>query len=388
MQKYIGVFLSLLGVLWVNTAWAQCNYTDPLNELPWIQTQIDADLQQDIALCNCDYEVYYGCYEGNAVFVFGRGPNSICTDIEAKVYDAQGMLLCVDGGVSGGDCFTLYPTLFEEMTIMMTVWNDCASIVTDCILNLKVFLGGALLNTTDGLMRDDLRQNNHLPTQEPYTALADFTHIGGGGETVDAGIFDITGPDAIVDWVLIEWRNENDPTTVVLTTSALLQRDGDVVGMDGISPLDCGFSSGLYFVSVRHRNHLGAMMLDAADFAVNNVVTVDFSSMPTWGNDAITRVNDIYALWAGNILVDDNVSFQGPDNDTGSIFFEVLMDANNTLLTSNYISAGYQAGDVDMDGTTIYQGANSDANYIFFEVLQHAQNATIVPNYIIYEQLP
>jgi len=78
---------------------------------------------------------------------------------------------------------------------------------------IKVFLRGPY-NPTTHLMNDTLRTQNLLPTTEPYSALPRFTHI--GGETVNTGVFTVTGNDARVDWV---------------------QRDGDVVDMDGMAPV-------------------------------------------------------------------------------------------------------------------------------------------------------
>ena len=46
----------------------------------------------------------------------------------------------------------------------------------------------------------------------------------------------VTGSDAIVDWVFVELRNASG-NTVVDSRAALLQRDGDVVDVDGVSPL-------------------------------------------------------------------------------------------------------------------------------------------------------
>ena len=388
MQKYVLLLASLMSLLCVSYAFGQCNLSNPLTELSWIQEQIDADFSDGVAFCTCDYEVRYGCFQGDAVFIFGRGANSNCADFEAQVYDAQGTLLCVDGGITGGDCFGLYPALFEELGNASVIW-DCESI--GCALNIKAFLQGALLSTTDGLMRDDLRQKNELPTQEPYTALANFTHVGsGGGETIETGVFDVTGNDAIVDWVLVEWRSDVNPTNVVQTASALIQRDGDVVGMDGESLLDCGFSSGRYFISLRHRNHLGVMTNNPIDFSESIIHNIYFSdgSMETWGIDAQVRVGNINALWGGNASIDNEVSFQGPNNDSGGIFFEVLTTTDNSSFAANYIYEGYHVGDIDLNGETIYQGANSDANHVFFEILFHPENPFFLANYIIYEQLP
>ena len=51
-----------------------------------------------------------------------------------------------------------------------------------------------------------------------------------------SSVFTVTGPDAIVDCVLVELRDQVDPAIVVDARPGLVQRDGDVVGTDGVSP--------------------------------------------------------------------------------------------------------------------------------------------------------
>ena len=71
-------------------------------------------------------------------------------------------------------------------------------------IRLRMFLQGALYNSPDDLMRDDLRALQLLPLEEPYTEIPNFLHVGdGGGERVDPIVFDVTGPNAIVDLSLI-----------------------------------------------------------------------------------------------------------------------------------------------------------------------------------------
>ena len=77
-------------------------------------------------------------------------------------------------------------------------------------------------------MNNTLGSQDLVPTTEPYSDLG-FTHVNGGGETVDASVFDATGDDAIVDWLFLELRDKTTPSTVVLTRCALLQSDGDIV---------------------------------------------------------------------------------------------------------------------------------------------------------------
>jgi len=95
-------------------------------------------------------------------------------------------------------------------------------------VRLKVFLQGALVQSPiDSLMRDDLRALDLIPTTEPYTELPGFTHVGsGGGETLSETLLAQTGPDAIVDWVFLELKDTTNFEKVILTSAALIQRDG------------------------------------------------------------------------------------------------------------------------------------------------------------------
>ncbi|MEE9431274.1 MAG: NosD domain-containing protein [Melioribacteraceae bacterium] len=63
----------------------------------------------------------------------------------------------------------------------------------------------------------------------------------------------------VVDWVLVELRDENNSSTVLESQSAFVLKDGSVVDLDGVSPVHFTSPSGNYFVSVKHRNHLAVM---------------------------------------------------------------------------------------------------------------------------------
>ncbi len=85
-----------------------------------------------------------------------------------------------------------------------------------------------------------------LPIASPYNS-----------ETVTS-IPNIIGNE-VVDWVLVELRDENNSSSVLESRSAFVLQDGSVVDLDGVSPVHFTSPSGNYFVSVKHRNHLAVM---------------------------------------------------------------------------------------------------------------------------------
>uniref|UniRef100_UPI000476519A hypothetical protein n=1 Tax=Lewinella cohaerens TaxID=70995 RepID=UPI000476519A len=242
------------------------------------------------------------------------------------------------------------------------------------VLNVKVLLQGALIGTSDGLMRDDLRTQNRIPLLEPYTATgaARFTHFGnGGGETTTVGVLN-TGAgtaDAIVDWVFLEIRDAADSTVILETLSALVQRDGDVVdAVTGVAPEILGLPTSFY-VSVKHRNHLGVMTAAPLTVDVNLEVLIDFTSAAdadvynTTGYDGVEMAGSVgeKSLWAGNANLDGKVKYDGGFNDRQTIFAQVITFPGNTDDELNYNNAfGYFSGDINMDGKVKYDGGGND----------------------------
>ena len=274
-------------------------------------------------------------------------------------------------------------------------------------LFVKVALQGALFDAGSALMRDDLRTGGYLPTMEPYTALGGrFVHFGnGGGETTTAGVLAANAgtPDAIVDWIFVELRDAMDSTIVVETRAGLLQRDGDVVDpADGTSPLTfTGVSGTSYYVSVKHRNHLGVMtatpqtlmaMGTTVDFTTASAADVyDRPGATNYDGAEQVTVQGIQALWAGNANADTKVKYQGGSADTGPILIKVITDPGNGAVSYNYDNSfGYETMDINMDGKTKYQGSGNDPSYIFINMLfNYGLNAGNLYNYDLFlEQLP
>jgi hypothetical protein len=250
----------------------------------------------------------------------------------------------------------------------------------------KVLLSGAL--QSNGLMRDDIRAKGLLPMTEPYSALANFQHYGdGGGETITNGtVLATTGNNAIVDWVVVELRNNNAISTPVATHAALLQRDGDVVAMDGVSPVQfLTVAPWQYHVSIRHRNHLGVMTAGVVELT-SNPVTVDFTNptLELYGQNPCKVSGTVRSLWLGDTNRDKKIIYQGPNNDIFNLFSLVLGDPDNVNHNANYIVYGYWLADSNMDGAAIFSGPNNDRSTSF---IQSGLNCSSI-NCIFAEQIP
>ncbi|WP_299440136.1 M60 family peptidase N-terminal accessory domain-containing protein [uncultured Aquimarina sp.] len=203
----------------------------------------------------------------------------------------------------------------------------------------KVYLQGAALNPNTGeenLMRDNLRVAGLLPTTSPYVDAL----------TCNTSVFDAIGNDAIVDWVWLELRDGNDVNTLINGRSALLQRDGDIVDIDGTSPVTFQINQthGDYYLMIQHRNHLG-IRTQNPESLTSNPVTIDLSSDPAiiaGGANALQLMtNGKYALITGDY--DGNGQVQNADIN------QVIQ-----LLGGS----GYHKADTDLNG----QIQNTDIN--------------------------
>ncbi|MBZ0205595.1 MAG: PQQ-dependent sugar dehydrogenase [Flavobacteriales bacterium] len=257
---------------------------------------------------------------------------------------------------SGGDHMAIRWTRPGNSTLTvvdgayLARWVDCSPTI-----KVRMVLDGPYDPST-GLMKDDLRANGFIPLQEPYTALGFTQAGGGGGETVDQAMLNITGKNAIVDWVLVELRSGSNASNIVATQAALLQRDGDAVGVDGRTSLIFNVPEGSYYVAVRHRNHLG--VIQGQQVQMNKYTSIlDLAKKPTpiYGTDAVKEVSDgKMALWAGNAVRDGQLKYTGTNNDRDAL----LLQIGSTVPTAAIW--GYHVEDLNMDGAIRYTGARND----------------------------
>jgi hypothetical protein len=281
-------------------------------------------------------------------------------------------------------------TTNNPATPMSPTTPVAAAPVVSVKLNVKLFLQGAYDQAT-GLMRDDLRSRGFLPTAQPYTAMA-RTSYHTGTETTTAAVLAATGSNAIVDWVLLELRTGTGVATRVATRAALVQRDGDIVDMDGISPVTfSNRAAASYYVVATHRNHLGVMSEVAVALSATPA-TCDFTgAYDGFGNHAMKAIGNLNALWAGNSnhtgITHRSLIFSGANNDPDAVKNDVLTAGGNSAQDFSFVPTGYKLGDTNLDGDVKYQGPKNDVDaMIFFNVLSHPANTVTSPLYLVAEQ--
>ncbi|MBL7937856.1 MAG: hypothetical protein JNL43_00735 [Flavobacteriales bacterium] len=264
----------------------------------------------------------------------------------------------------------------DANNVRKRIVGGCLQVPSIVALSPKVWLEGPYV-VADGAMLDDLRVASLIPTTEPYTGLG-FVHVaGGGGEQIEAGVLAVTGPNAIVDWVLVELRDVAPPHAIMATRSALLQRDGDVVAMDGTSPVLLQRTPGNYHVAIRHRNHFGAMTNSPVALG-SLATTVDFRTPTTvtWGTNALKNLSGTMVLWSGNCYTDRSLKYTGEFNDRDPI----LQVIGGIVPTGTMV--GYYKEDVNLSGVVKYTGEQNDRDPILRNI------GGIIPTSVILEQLP
>lgn len=316
-------------------------------------------------------------------------------------------------------CDNAVESACTEATIHLMVLNDMS-------MTLRVYLEGALMynngeESPSGLplMRDDLRVSpftgeNYIPLSDPYTFDNDpfintednFVKMGPGMMTKNQfitdslGVFGVEGQNAIVDWVHVEMRSKEDSTQVIATRSGLVQRDGDVVDLDGVSNLRFqGTNVDSFYVVIKHRSHLGVMSQlvtedDVLDFTDPDFAVYNFGTQLGDGFDytGLSRKNtfiDGYSvLWAGDFDSNGKVKFTNPNDDQNVLFLSVLFSSPEFLINYNN-TFGYHTGDFDMNSKSKYTNPEDDLNLLFSQVILYPLNTSFLSNFnFIIEQVP
>jgi hypothetical protein len=243
--------------------------------------------------------------------------------------------------------------------------------------NANVRLEGSY-NPQTGNMSTALMNQGLLPLTEPYTALGYAQFAGGGGETTTNSVLTSLGA---VDWVRLELRSANTPGTILATRQALLRSNGEVWSANGQQGVRFGIwrQPGVtYYLAVRHRNHLGAMLAAPIGANAPSVPMADLTntSAAVYGTTATKIIGSSRVLWMGNASPGNMLSYTGANNDRDPILVRVGSTTPNATVT------GYFREDTNLDGLVKYAGASNDRDPILVNIGSATPNATRV------EQLP
>ncbi len=238
-------------------------------------------------------------------------------------------------------------------------------------LRVRAALDGALPGGTT--MTDQLRTAGLVPSAYPEV---DWPIMPG----IPTGVLSITGNDAIVDWVKVEFRSATSPSQVVAYGYGLLQRDGDVVERTGTTGIRLPVPPGNYHVALRHRNHLGVMT--AAPIALGadpatTLLDLRSSATATYGTQARVQKGSVLCLWSGDATGNGTLKYTGASNDRDPILTAVGSTTPNNTATNVY-----DRRDTNLDGVIKYTGTANDRDIILTNV------GSTTPNNTRTQQLP
>jgi len=230
---------------------------------------------------------------------------------------------------------TLRKALAAVMLVLLSLFSNA-----QITLDLKAYLEGPWNGV---IMGDNLYFLGYLPLDQPYNGEPWYYH---GNESVAAI------PPNVVDWVLVELRETiGDASTATLDSliyreAAFILRDGKIVGLDGVSLLQCNVtvSANLYVV-LRHRNHLGIL----SGFPLQEsggVYSYDFSN----------GSNQVYGGPIGHKEISTNV--WGKPGGDGNADGQVNAVDKNDIWKQQAGQSGYLGGDFDLNGDVQQQDKN------------------------------
>lgn len=187
--------------------------------------------------------------------------------------------------------------------------------------------------------------NSVIPLSQPYN-ITPWNYNG------DENVLAVPNQN-IVDWVLVELRETDGPASTATSASTIVQqaafllKDGNIVGLDGISNLvfNVHVRNNLYIV-IYHRNHLSVMSAVPLT-KIGNIYHYDFSNaLPKAYNAGHKYLgNGVYGMIGGDGLANGNVN----------------QDDKTNVWELQAGEQGYKEGDFNLNR----QVANPDKNEIW-----------------------
>jgi len=209
----------------------------------------------------------------------------------------------------------------QGQTFYSDVWNFTAWSIS---IAAKVFLQGPY--SGGDTMSTALSRENYIPLTQPYNTKP-WDYIG------EEKVTEI--PSGVMDWVLLELRSASSSSTTVARRAAFIRGDGNIVDLDGSSPVEfSGIPSGGYYLVIKHRNHLSIMSSDTISFSHTTSYDFTTSQGKAYGNNPMADLGGgKYGMIAGDDNQDNTIS---------------VSDYN--LISTNLTQTGYLQSDNNMDG--------------------------------------
>jgi hypothetical protein len=253
----------------------------------------------------------------------GAGPSFSWFKNNTGNFDPATMVTGNKNGIAGGATTTLTGNngtdqgvtyvQFDGVTSFSGGTGVAQTLEAGLRVNAKVLLSNA--DETTGLMEDYVKTLANFPNSDPYSITplnSSFSHVANPTvATVAPAVLNTQGNNAIVDWVFLELRvGPSGASTVTQTRAALLQKDGDIVDVDGVSPVSFFGLPQSRFVAIRHRNHSG-FRTDNPISLSPTPATLNFSnnSTPVYGTFPLTQIgtSNFYSMTGGDANYDGSI---------------------------------------------------------------------------------
>ncbi len=244
---------------------------------------------------------------------------------------------------TGNSYYSTNGTTFSNLASMdIAVRAEFRSSPVSC--NARVLLQGPY---SAGMMSTALNTAGLIPLSQPYN-VAPWNYSGTESVT--------SIPVDVVDWVMVQLRTGTAASSTIAIRAAFVKRDGSIVDLDGLSPVAfVGVEEGLYYIVLRHRNHLAVMSANHFGLTpVNGLADFRAAGMAYGVAPMVEVTTGIYGMYAGDVTGNGQIKYSGGGNDR----LPILTRIGGTDITATV--SGYYTEDVNLNGQVKYSGANND----------------------------